>query len=187
MKICYTNCKERVIVLINLYKYFIRAICRFSNIDNYDSFTYNLVQLIGKLNLKNIVYRNDELSIQEIKKLNPTKIIISPGPGKPIEAGICLEIIQNFAHYIPILGICLGHQTIGSVAGNQIIKAPYLMHGKVSKVYHNQMGIFKNISNPFDATRYHSLIVDKTNMNSALNITAWSEDGLIMGCECKNN
>nr|YP_010330356.1 anthranilate synthase component 2 [Rhodella violacea]UNJ18072.1 anthranilate synthase component 2 [Rhodella violacea] len=160
---------------------------RFFAIDNYDSFTYNLVQLIGKLNFNNIVYRNDEISIDEIKKLNPKKIIISPGPGKPIEAGICLDVIKIFAASTPILGICLGHQTIGSIAGNQVIKAPYLMHGKISKVYHNQMGIFKNIQNPFYATRYHSLIVDANNKNSLLNITAWSNDGLIMGCELTNH
>nr|ARO91023.1 anthranilate synthase component II [Corynoplastis japonica] len=152
-------------------------------IDNYDSFTYNLVQLIGKLNYKSVVYRNDELSILQINQLKPEKIIISPGPGHPIESGICLDLIYNHARNIPILGICLGHQSIGLTAGHKVIRAPKLMHGKISLIYHNGAGIFKNIPNPFPAMRYHSLIIEDQSVAFNLQLNAWTQEGIMMGCE----
>ena len=152
-------------------------------IDNYDSFTYNLVQLIGELGYVTQVYRNDDITIKDIIKLNPKKIIISPGPGFPHESGICPKIIQYFAHKIPILGVCLGHQLIGSLYEGKIINAPLLMHGKLSQVYHSNQGIFKNLPNPFIATRYHSLMIDQYNLSDNIEITAWTSDGIIMGCQ----
>jgi anthranilate synthase/aminodeoxychorismate synthase-like glutamine amidotransferase len=154
-------------------------------IDNYDSFTYNLVQYFGELGAEMEVYRNDELTLDEIEKKQPEKIVISPGPCTPNEAGISLEVIERFQSRIPILGVCLGHQAIGQALGGRVIRAPKPMHGKVSKVYHDGKGIFRGIENPFDATRYHSLIVEKETLPESLVVTAWTDDGIIMGLESK--
>lgn len=154
-------------------------------IDNYDSFTYNLVQYLGELGQDVRVYRNDALSIKDIKKLNPDKIVISPGPGRPEDAGITCEVIREFSGKIPILGVCLGHQAIGYAFGGKIVGAKKLMHGKTSKIYHNKKGIFKNIPNPFLATRYHSLIVDKKNLPECLEIIASTKENEIMGLKHK--
>ena len=150
-------------------------------IDNYDSFTYNLVQYLSELGEKLVVYRNDKISIGEIKKMNPAHIVISPGPGRPSEAGISKEVIKEFGPKIPLLGVCLGHQAIGEVFGGKVIRADKLMHGKTSKIYHNNSLIFKGLSNPFEATRYHSLIVEKKSLPGIFQITAWTKDNEIMG------
>jgi anthranilate synthase/aminodeoxychorismate synthase-like glutamine amidotransferase len=150
-------------------------------IDNYDSFTYNLVQYLGELGREVKVYRNDALSLEDIKKLKPQSIVISPGPGRPEAAGISCAAIREFAGKIPILGVCLGHQAIGYTFGAKIIQAKRLMHGKTSKIYHNQQDIFKHIPNPFAATRYHSLLVDKNGLPSCLEVTAQTREGEIMG------
>jgi len=155
-------------------------------IDNYDSFTYNLVQYLSELGGKLVVYRNDKISIEEIKKMNPAHIVISPGPGRPSEAGISEEVIKEFGQNIPLLGVCLGHQGIGEVFGGKVIRADKLMHGKTSKIYHNNSSIFKGLSNPFEATRYHSLIVEKKSLPSVFQITAWTKDNEIMGIAHKN-
>jgi len=154
-------------------------------IDNYDSFTYNLVQYLGELGQKVLVYRNDALSIADIKKLNPKKIVISPGPGRPEDAGISCDVIREFSGKIPVLGVCLGHQAIGYVYGGKIVGAKKLMHGKTSKIYHNKKDIFKGIPNPFLATRYHSLLVEKKNLPDCLEITAYTADDEIMGLKHK--
>jgi anthranilate synthase/aminodeoxychorismate synthase-like glutamine amidotransferase len=150
-------------------------------IDNYDSFTYNLVQYFGELGYKIEVYRNDKISINKIKKLEPEKIVISPGPGGPLDAGISCALIREFAKSIPILGVCLGHQCIAYVFGSRVIQAKRLMHGKTSAIYHNGKTIFSRIPNPFPATRYHSLIVEKKNLPSCLEIIAWTKENEIMG------
>ena len=150
-------------------------------IDNYDSFTYNLVQYLGELGQDIKVFRNDKITIGRIKKLKPKKIVISPGPGRPEDAGVSCEIIKKFAGRIPMLGVCLGHQCIGFVYGAAIISARRLMHGKTSFIYHNQQTIFKGIANPFEATRYHSLIVKKSSLPKSLEITAWTKENEIMG------
>lgn len=150
-------------------------------IDNYDSFTYNLVQYFGELGADLKVYRNDAIDIAKIKELKPERIIISPGPGRPEVAGVSVEIIKQLAGQIPILGVCLGHQCIGYAYGAKIIRAARLMHGKTSMIKHNNTDIFKGIENPFEATRYHSLVIDKETKPECLNVTAWSEDGEIMG------
>ena len=155
-------------------------------IDNYDSFTYNLVQYLGELGQKVLVYRNDALTVKDIKKLNPAKIVISPGPGRPEDAGISCEIIREFCGKIPILGVCLGHQAIGYVFGGKIVRAKRLMHGKTSKIYHNKKDIFKNIPVPFLATRYHSLLVDKLSLPACLEITASTKENEIMGLKHKD-
>ncbi|HRR95109.1 MAG TPA: aminodeoxychorismate/anthranilate synthase component II [Candidatus Ratteibacteria bacterium] len=155
-------------------------------IDNYDSFVYNLYQYIGELGEKIVVYRNDKIKIEEIKKIAPSRIIISPGPGRPENAGVSCEIIEKFAGQIPILGVCLGHQCIGYVFGGKIIGAKKLMHGKTSQIYHKGKNIYKNLKNPFQATRYHSLIIEKKSIPSVLEIDAWSEDEEIMGIRHKN-
>nr|YP_007878135.1 anthranilate synthase component II [Calliarthron tuberculosum]AGA63746.1 anthranilate synthase component II [Calliarthron tuberculosum] len=152
-------------------------------IDNYDSFTYNLVQYVGELNKKIKVTRNDKLSIQDIYQIRPSHIIISPGPGDPKESGISLEIIKHFSSTIPILGVCLGHQSIGSIYGGKIKKLNKPMHGKLSKIYHNGKDIFQKLPNPFLATRYHSLIIDNNNLPKELKVTAKTEEGIIMGCQ----
>jgi len=154
-------------------------------IDNYDSFTYNLVQYLGELGQEVKVFRNDALTVEDILKLNPKKIVISPGPGRPEDAGISCELIRKLAGKIPILGVCLGHQAIGYVYGAKIIGAKNLMHGKTSKIYHNKKEIFKNIPNPFLATRYHSLLVDKKTLPSCLEITASTKEGEIMSLRHK--
>ncbi|PIP68065.1 MAG: anthranilate/aminodeoxychorismate synthase component II [Candidatus Omnitrophica bacterium CG22_combo_CG10-13_8_21_14_all_43_16] len=155
-------------------------------IDNYDSFTYNLVQYLSELGEKLVVYRNDKISIEEIKKMNPAHIVISPGPGRPSEAGISEEVIKEFGPKIPLLGVCLGHQGIGEVFGGKVIRADKLMHGKTSRIYHNNSPIFKGLSNPFEATRYHSLIVERKSLPGVFQITAWTKDNEIMGIAHKN-
>lgn len=156
-------------------------------IDNYDSFTYNLAQCVGELGYDVLVCRNDEIDITTIKQLNPHKIIISPGPGKPSQSGISLDVISSFSDSIPILGVCLGHQSIGYLNGGSIIKVSKIMHGKTSKIYHNNEDLFKKLPNPFIATRYHSLIIDNLNFPSSLAITAWTENNIIMACRHKHN
>lgn len=156
-------------------------------IDNYDSFTYNLVQYLGELSTrfpvaKEIkVYRNDRVQLDTIEKLNPSGVVISPGPGRPEDAGISLELIAQFAPKLPILGVCLGHQSIGQVFGGKIVSAPVLMHGKTSAIYHHNLGVFSGLPNPFTATRYHSLVIERETLPESLEITAWVEDGTIMG------
>ncbi len=150
-------------------------------IDNYDSFTYNLVQYFGELGAKPEVVRNDKISIAKIRKLKPKALVISPGPKSPIEAGMSNEIILGFKDKLPILGVCLGHQCIGHVFGGKVIRAARLMHGKTSMIRHNGKGIFKGIENPFEATRYHSLIVSEKGLPKELEVTAWTKEGEIMG------
>ena len=156
-------------------------------IDNYDSFTYNLVQYLGELGTDLSVAsdiqvcRNDQIDIQKICSLQPDGIVISPGPGRPEDAGISLALIAELGPTLPILGVCLGHQSIGQVYGGKVIRAPILMHGKTSEIYHNGVGVFQGLDNPFTATRYHSLVVDRDNLPEVLEITAWVEDETIMG------
>lgn len=150
-------------------------------IDNYDSFTYNLYQYIGELKPDVKVYRNDALTSEEIEKMRPEKIIISPGPCSPREAGISIDVIKHFGGKIPILGVCLGHQAIGAAFGGKIIRSPEIMHGKTSLIYHDSKTIFTGIQNPFEATRYHSLIIEKESLPDCLTISAWTSNGLIMG------
>jgi anthranilate synthase/aminodeoxychorismate synthase-like glutamine amidotransferase len=150
-------------------------------IDNYDSFTYNLVQYLGELGEKIRVFRNDEITVEKIKKLKPEKIIISPGPGAPENTGVCNDVIKTFAGKVPILGVCLGHQCIGYAFGGEIVRAARLMHGKTSAIYHDGKTIFKGLSNPFVATRYHSLIIKKSSLPKGLKISAWTKEGEIMG------
>lgn len=154
-------------------------------IDNYDSFTYNLVQYIGEIGAEVAVYRNDEINLKDIKKLNPSHIILSPGPKRPEDSKICIDTIKRFMGKIPILGVCLGHQTIGYVFGSKIINAPEILHGKLSDIYHDDKTIFKGIKNPFKATRYHSLAVDRNNLSKELEISAKTKDGTIMGLRHK--
>jgi len=156
-------------------------------IDNYDSFTYNLVQYFAELGVKIEVSRNDKINIPEIRKMAPEKIVISPGPGRPEDAGISCELIKEFSAKIPILGVCLGHQAIGYTFGGRIVNAQNLMHGKTSLIYHNKKDIFKGLPNPFEATRYHSLIVEKKTLPECLEITAWTKDGEIMGLKHKEH
>ena len=161
-------------------------------IDNYDSFTYNLVQYLGELGqelpvaAEIQVYRNDKIDLDLIKQLKPDGILISPGPGRPEDAGISLQLIANLGSQIPILGVCLGHQSIGQVFGGKIIAAPVLMHGKTSEIYHTNVGVFKDLESPFTATRYHSLVIEKDTIPDTLEITAWVEDGTIMGVRHRN-
>ena len=150
-------------------------------IDNYDSFTYNLVQYLGELGADLQVYRNDRISLEEIEKLVPERIVISPGPCTPNEAGISVALIQRFAGEIPILGVCLGHQSVGQAFGGRVIRAPYLMHGKTSEIHHDGRTTFRGLSDPFTATRYHSLIVEREALPECFEISAWTDDGLIMG------
>jgi anthranilate synthase component 2 len=145
-------------------------------VDNYDSFTYNLVQYFGELGADVVVVRNDEVTVEDIEGLRPDKIVISPGPCTPKEAGISVETIHRYAGKYPILGVCLGHQSIGYAFGGNIIHAKQIMHGKVSSVYHNDIGVFKGLSNPFTATRYHSLVIEQTSLPDCLEVTAWTQD-----------
>jgi anthranilate synthase component II len=154
-------------------------------IDNYDSFTYNLVQYLGELGQDVQVYRNDEISLDKIRELQPERIVISPGPCTPNEAGISLALIKEFAGKIPLLGVCLGHQSIGQAFGGRIIKAKTLMHGKTSLIHHNNSGVFKNLPNPYTATRYHSLVIERETIPDCLEINAWTDDGEIMGVKHK--
>ncbi len=154
-------------------------------IDNYDSFTYNLVQYLGELGAQLDVRRNDQTTVEEIQALAPERIVISPGPKTPNEAGICLEVISKFAGQIPILGVCLGHQAIGQAFGGKVVRAPQLMHGKTSEIHHDGKTIFSGLPNPFAATRYHSLIVERSSLPPCLEISATTSDGLIMGLRHK--
>ncbi len=161
-------------------------------IDNYDSFTYNLVQYLGELALDFAVaadikvFRNDEITLSDIRELKPDGVLISPGPGRPDDAGISLELIRQLGPSLPILGVCLGHQSIGQVFGGDIVSAPELMHGKTSPVSHTGVGVFQGIQNPLTATRYHSLVIDRQTCPEVLEITAWVEDGTIMGVRHRN-
>ena len=154
-------------------------------IDNYDSFTYNLVQYLAEIGQEVEVVRNDKISIEEINKLNPQYIVISPGPCTPNEAGISLSLIEAFKGEIPILGVCLGHQSIGQAFGGKIIHAQTIMHGKTSKISHNNKGVFRGIKDPFIATRYHSLVIDSESLPDCFDITAWTDDNEIMGIKHK--
>lgn len=156
-------------------------------IDNYDSFTYNLVQYLGELGGDPEVYRNDEITIAQIQKLKPKRIVISPGPCTPKEAGISKEVIQKFSGKLPILGVCLGHQCIGEVFGGNVIRAGRIMHGKTSEILHNQKTIFKNLPNPFTATRYHSLLVENKSLPDCLEKIAWTDRDEIMGLRHKTH
>ena len=161
-------------------------------IDNYDSFTYNLVQYLGEMAAEFPVaneiqvYRNDQISLEQIRQLQPAAVVISPGPGRPEEAGISLDVIQQLGPTLPILGVCLGHQSIGQVFGGHIVSAPQLMHGKTSHVSHTGVGVFRGLDNPLTATRYHSLVIDRQTCPEVLEITAWVEDGTIMGVRHRN-
>lgn len=145
-------------------------------IDNYDSFTYNVVQYFGELGADVRVYRNDEISIEEIKALDPDHIVISPGPCTPNEAGVSVDVLEQFAGVKPLFGICLGHQSIAQAFGGYVIRAKEVMHGKTSMIHHNNQGVFKDLPNPFEATRYHSLVIDKDRLPDCLEVTAWTED-----------
>ncbi|MGC6425508.1 MAG: anthranilate synthase component II [Akkermansiaceae bacterium] len=154
-------------------------------IDNYDSFTYNLVQYFGELGAEMKVFRNDEITVEELKAMNPSRICISPGPCTPNEAGISCRVIKAFGASIPVFGVCLGHQSIGQVYGGDVIRAGELMHGKTSLIHHEGESVFKGLSQPFVATRYHSLIVKKETLPDCLEVTAWTDDGVIMGLRHK--
>jgi anthranilate synthase component II len=155
-------------------------------IDNYDSFTYNLVQYLGELGEEVIVRRNDEITIDDVAALQPERIVVSPGPCTPNEAGISVPLIERFGGEIPLLGVCLGHQSIGQAFGGRIVHARELMHGKTSPIRHNGRGVFRDLPNPLVATRYHSLVIDRETLPECLEVTAWSDDGDIMGVRHKN-
>ena len=152
-------------------------------IDNYDSFTYNLVQYFGELGEDVRTYRNDEITLDDIAKLNPERICLSPGPSNPQHAGITLDVLREFSGKYPILGVCLGHQAIGEALGGRVVKAPEIVHGKTSAISHGGRGILKSLPSPFTATRYHSLIVDKETLPLCLEVTAWTDDGIIMALQ----
>lgn len=155
-------------------------------IDNYDSFTYNLVQFLGEMGEQLQVFRNDKITIDQIAEMNPDHIVVSPGPCSPNEAGISLQVIEHFSGKIPILGVCLGHQSIAQAFGGKVIRSERLMHGKTSPVYHDGRSIFSGVPSPFTATRYHSLIVEKETLPDCLEISAWTEEGEIMGLRHKD-
>lgn len=150
-------------------------------IDNYDSFTYNLVQYLGELGADLEVYRNDKITVDRVQNFKPTGVVISPGPGIPDNAGISLELIRRLGSRVPILGVCLGHQSIGQAYGGRVVSAPTLMHGKTSPIHHDGESVFSGLANPFEATRYHSLIVERKSLPDCLRVTAETEDGVIMG------
>jgi anthranilate synthase/aminodeoxychorismate synthase-like glutamine amidotransferase len=150
-------------------------------IDNYDSFVYNLVQYLGELGAEPLVHRHDELTMAEIIALRPDAVLISPGPGTPDDAGVSNEVISTFAGKVPVLGVCLGHQCIGQVYGGQVVRAPDVMHGKTSLIRHHDTGLFEGLPNPLEATRYHSLIVDRASVPDCLEVTAETDDGIVMG------
>jgi len=150
-------------------------------IDNYDSFTYNLVQYLGELGAEPVVARNDRVTISEIERLQPERIVISPGPCTPNEAGISLDVIHHFSGKVPLLGVCLGHQAIGQAFGGDVVRAPYLMHGKTSQILHDGRTVFSGLDNPFTATRYHSLVVERASVPAVLEVSATTSDGLVMG------
>ena len=150
-------------------------------VDNYDSFTFNLVQFLGELGASMTVKRNDEITVADVRSMNPERIVISPGPCTPSEAGICVDLIRDMAGRVPMLGVCLGHQAIGEAFGGNVIRAPYLMHGKTSLVHHDGRTVFEGLEQGFVATRYHSLIVERDSLPEDLEISAWTEDGIVMG------
>jgi anthranilate synthase/aminodeoxychorismate synthase-like glutamine amidotransferase len=150
-------------------------------IDNYDSFVYNLVQYLGELEAEPLVHRHDELTIDELEALEPAAVLISPGPGRPEDAGVSCEAIRRFAGRVPVLGVCLGHQCIGEVYGGAVVRAPTLFHGKTSLVHHEDAGLMAALPNPFEATRYHSLVVEREGLPDVLEVTAWTDDGIVMG------
>jgi anthranilate synthase component 2 len=150
-------------------------------IDNYDSFTYNLVQYLGELGEDVSVFRNDEITLEQIEALHPSRVVISPGPCTPSEAGISVPLIQRFAGKLPILGVCLGHQSIGQAFGGKIVHAGQLMHGKTSEIRHNDSGVFHGLPDPLTGTRYHSLVIEKKSLPACLEVTAWTDNGEIMG------
>lgn len=154
-------------------------------IDNYDSFTYNLVHYLGELGEKVLVFRNDKITLEEVGKLNPDMVVVSPGPCTPKEAGISVDLIKEFAGRIPILGVCLGHQSIGYAFGGNIVRAQRLLHGKTSQIYHDGKGVYEGVPNPFEATRYHSLLIEKESLPNKLEVTAWTDEGEIMGVRHK--
>ncbi len=154
-------------------------------IDNYDSFTYNLVQYLAELGEAVVVHRNDEITLEQIGALKPDRIVVSPGPCTPNEAGVSVPLIRQFAGRIPILGVCLGHQSIGQAFGGKIIHAQQLMHGKTSQIHHHGDGVFKGLPNPYRATRYHSLVIERASLPDCLAVTAWTDDGEIMGVRHK--
>lgn len=154
-------------------------------IDNFDSFTYNLVQYFGQLGVEQRVFRNNEISVEAALALNPDRVMISPGPCSPSEAGVSIEMIAAFAGKKPVLGVCLGHQSIGQYFGGKVIRAPHLMHGKTSPIFHHNTDLFAGLPNPFLATRYHSLIVERETLPDCLEVTAETEDGIIMGLRHK--
>ena len=150
-------------------------------LDNYDSFVFNLVQYLGELGASPVVHRSDELTIEQIEDLGVDGVLISPGPGRPEDAGLSNETIERFAGRIPVLGVCLGHQCIGQVFGGSVVRAPEIMHGKTSRITHDDSGVFAGLPNPFEATRYHSLVVARDSVPDDLAVTAWTDDGLVMG------
>ncbi len=154
-------------------------------IDNYDSFTYNLVQYLGELGEEVRVHRNDEITLEQIEVLHPARIVISPGPCTPNEAGISVPLIRRFAGKIPLLGVCLGHQSIGQAFGGRVVHAKQVMHGKVSRISHGNTGVFRGLPDPFTATRYHSLVIERASLPDCLDVTAWTDDGEIMGVRHK--
>ena len=154
-------------------------------IDNYDSFTYNLVQYLGELGAEPLVHRNDQVEMAELEALEPERVVVSPGPCTPLEAGISNDVILHFAGRVPVLGVCLGHQCMGHAYGGRVIRAPRLMHGKTSPIHHNGAGVFDGLPDPFDATRYHSLIVERESLPDCLEVTAWTDEGEIMGLRHK--
>lgn len=163
-----------------------QAVQKVVMIDNYDSFTFNIVQYLGELGAEVITHRNDEITIEQIEALAPTHLVVSPGPCTPNEAGISMAAIKHFAGKLPILGVCLGHQAIGQVYGGKVVRAPQVMHGKTSAVLHDSQGVFEGLDNPVEVTRYHSLVVDKESLPACLEMTAWTGDddvtpGLVMG------
>ncbi|OEO29355.1 aminodeoxychorismate/anthranilate synthase component II [Devosia insulae DS-56] len=155
-------------------------------IDNYDSFTYNLVHFLGELGGESEVWRNDKITLDQVAAIAPEAIVLSPGPATPDTAGICLSLIERFAPTTPILGVCLGHQALGQAMGGEVIRAPHLMHGKTSKINHSGKGLFRGLNSGFEATRYHSLIVRPQSLPDVLEVTASSDDGLIMGMQHRN-
>lgn len=150
-------------------------------VDNYDSFVYNLVQYLGELGAEPIVHRDDAVSLDDVERIDPDGILISPGPGSPADAGISNELIRTWGERVPVFGVCLGHQCIGEVFGGTVARAPQVVHGKTSMVHHDGRGLFEGLPDPLEATRYHSLIVDRDSVPDCLEITAWTDDGLVMG------
>jgi len=156
-------------------------------IDNYDSFTYNLFHYLGELGADIVVHRNDQISVDEVLAMAPEGVIMSPGPCTPDDAGICLELVEKCTGQLPLMGVCLGHQSIAQALGGDVVRAPYLMHGKVSKIVHESKGLFAGLPSPFDATRYHSLTVEPSSLPDCLEVTAQTEDGIIMGLSHKEH